>query len=154
MQWRLTDERWQLIEQMLLGKAGDRGRSGTDNRQFVDAVLWIAHTGKFWCDLPKEYGNSNTVYQRFGRWSRAGVWNRVFATLGREACFHEAFGESDIVRRHQEARATDNNLNNWAFKQLAAEVNHPSSNNLQAGKAPPTAGREQTTSALVGDWRI
>ncbi len=122
MQWRLTDERWQQIEKMLLGKVGDRGRNGTNNRQFVDAVLWIAMTGSFWCDLPKEYGNSNTVYQRFGRWSRAGVWNRVFATLGREPCFYEAFGKSDIVRRHREPRDAGNELNSWVFKHLAAEA--------------------------------
>lgn len=126
MQRRLTDEQWQQIEQILLGKAGDRGRSGRDNRRFVDAVLWVARTGSFWCDLPMEYGKSNTVYQRFVRWSRAGVWNRVFDTLGREPRFQTTYGDSDIVRRHRPSNDAWCDLSRWAFQSSSAEPPHPS----------------------------
>ena len=40
----LTEEQWERIEPLLPGKQGDRGRTGRDNRLFVDAVLWLART--------------------------------------------------------------------------------------------------------------
>jgi transposase len=52
----LCDDQWLRIEPMLHGKAGDRGRSGADNRLFVEAVLWMARTGAPWRDLPLAFG--------------------------------------------------------------------------------------------------
>ena len=99
----LRNDQWARIEDMLPGKAGDPGRSGRDNRLFVEAVLWIARTGSPWRDLPQEFGAWNTVYQRFARWSKSGVWQRVFEHLAREADFEEVFIDSTIVRAHQHA---------------------------------------------------
>jgi len=62
-----------------------------------------ARTGSPWRDLPPEFGSWNSVYQRFARWSRAGVWHRVFAQLARERRFQEVFIDSTIVRAHQHA---------------------------------------------------
>ena len=89
MRRQLRDGQWKRIDGLLTGKVGDPGRSGTDNRLFVEAMLWIARTGSPWRDLPLEFGSWNSTYQRFARWSRAGVWHRVFATLGRERSFRE-----------------------------------------------------------------
>jgi transposase len=98
-----SDAQWKRIEQMLPGKPGDVGRSGADNRLFVEAVLWIARTGSPWRDLPGEFGNWNSAYVRFARWSRAGVWQAVFAALAKDADFREAMIDSTIVRAHQHA---------------------------------------------------
>jgi transposase len=103
MRKQLRDEQWKLIEAMLPGKDGDVGRSGADNRLFLEAVLWIARTGSPWRDLPAEFGRWNSAYQRFARWSRAGVWQRVFAALAKERRFREVFIDSTIVRAHQHA---------------------------------------------------
>ena len=103
MRKQLADAQWRRIEGLLPGKVGDPGRSGEDNRMFVEAVLWIARTGSPWRDLPPEFGSWNSTYQRFARWSRAGVWHRVFASLGRERRFREVFIDSTIVRAHQHA---------------------------------------------------
>lgn len=99
----LRDDQWSRIEHMLQGKPGDPGMSGRDNRLFVEAVLWVARTGSPWRDLPEEFGRWNSVYQRFARWSRAGVWHRVFRELTRDADFEEVFIDSTIVRAHQHA---------------------------------------------------
>ena len=88
---------------MLPGKEGDRGRSGKNNRLFVEAVLWIARTSVPWRDLPEAFGVWNSVYQRFARWSNNGVWHRVFAELAKDADFEEVFLDSTIVRAHQHA---------------------------------------------------
>jgi Putative transposase of IS4/5 family (DUF4096) len=47
---RLTAAQWAKMEPLCLGKPGDPGRSGKDNRRFVEAVLWIARTGNPWRD--------------------------------------------------------------------------------------------------------
>lgn len=60
-----------------LGKPGDAGRSGADNRLFVEAVLWIVHTGSLWRDLPAEFGKWNTVFKRYRDWVKADVFHRL-----------------------------------------------------------------------------
>ncbi len=67
IRWVLTDAQWAKMEPHCLGKPSDPGRSGTDNRRFVEAVLWIARTGSPWRDLPPEFGKWNTVFKRFSR---------------------------------------------------------------------------------------
>jgi transposase len=99
----LRNEQWQRIEAMLPGKVTDPGRTATDNRLFIEAVLWIARTGAPWRDLPEEFGPWNSVYQRFARWSDKGVWHRVFSELAKDADFQQVFLDSTIVRAHQHA---------------------------------------------------
>ena len=70
----LTDEQWDRIKDLLPGKQGDSGRSGKDNRLFVDAVLFVAKTGIPWRDLPERFGKWNSVWRRFDRWCENGVW--------------------------------------------------------------------------------
>ena len=72
------------MEPLCLGKPGDPGRSGKDNRLFVEAVLWIVRTGSPWRDLPRALGNWNSVYTRFRDWVKADVWQpAVRCRLGR-----------------------------------------------------------------------
>ena len=97
----LRDDQWQRLGSMLPGKAGDPGRTGEDNRLFIEAVLWVARTGSPWRDLPAEFGLWNSVYKRFGRWADNGVWERTFAELAKDADFEEMFLDSTIVRAHQ-----------------------------------------------------
>ena len=77
----LTDAQWAKMEPHCLGKQSDPGRSGTDNRLFVEAVLWIARTGSPWRDLPAEFGKWNTVFKRFRDWVKADVFKRLFEAV-------------------------------------------------------------------------
>ena len=54
--YELTDAQWRRIEGLLAGKPGDPGRTGKDNRLFVNAVLWVLRSGARWSDLPERYG--------------------------------------------------------------------------------------------------
>ena len=97
----LRDDQWERIEHLLPGKASDPGRSGADNRRFVEAILWLARAGAPWRDLPEEFGKWNSVYQRFARWQKRGVWVEVFEELAKDADFEEVFIDSTVIRVHQ-----------------------------------------------------
>lgn len=99
----LRDDQWERIEHRLPGKPGDRGRAAADNRLFVEAVLWMARSGAPWRDLPDEFGPWNSVYQRFARWQKRGVWERIFTELADDADFEEVFLDSTVIRVHQHA---------------------------------------------------
>lgn len=99
----LTDVQWEKIADLLPGKPGDPGRSGADNRLFVEAVLWIARTGAPWRDLPAMFGNWNSVFQRFRRWARKGVFERMFQALRGEPDFEYVIADGTISRVHQKA---------------------------------------------------
>ena len=66
----LNQEQWERIARELPGKVGDPGATASDNRLFVEAVLWIARTGAPWRDLPREFGKWYSIYTRFWRWAR------------------------------------------------------------------------------------
>lgn len=78
----LTDDQWNQIKDLLPGKEGDPGRTAEDNRLFVDAILFIAKTGIPWRDLPERFGNWNSVWKRYDRWCRRGVWETLAEALG------------------------------------------------------------------------
>ena len=97
----LRDDQWARIEQLLPGKATDRGVTAKDNRRFVEAVLWIMRTGSPWRDLPAELGHWHRTFVRFSRWREKGVWERVATALRSEADMEHLFLDSTIVRAHQ-----------------------------------------------------
>ena len=106
----LSDDQWQRIESLCTGKAYDRGATGRNNRMFVEGVLWIARTGSPWRDLPPVFGAWNSVFTRFNRWSRGGVWRRIFAALSDDPDFEYAIIDSTIVRAHQHAAGAKGGL--------------------------------------------
>jgi transposase len=99
----LRDDQWARISQHIIGDERTRGTSGRDNRLFVEAVLWIVRTGAPWRDLPEVFGPWNSVFRRFSRWSRKGVWQRIFEALSDDPDFEYLIVDSTIVRAHQHA---------------------------------------------------
>ena len=101
--YELCDAQWRQIEALLPGKAGDPGRTGADNRLFVNGVLWVLRSGAHWQDLPERYGKWKTVHKRFTRWARAGVWEKVFASLTDAPDNQYLMLDTTLVRTHQQA---------------------------------------------------
>ena len=97
----LRDDQWERICHLLPGKPGDRGRTAADHRLFVEAVLWNARSGAPWRDLPEDFGPWNSVYRRFARWQKSGVWESVFNELAKDADVEEVFIDSTVIRVHQ-----------------------------------------------------
>ena len=105
--YELADEAWERIEHLLPGRPGSPGTTGHDNRTFVNAVLWVARTGAPWRDLPERFGNWNSIFQRFSRWAKAGVWGRVMEALGGDADLEWLLIDSTVVRAHQHAAGAE-----------------------------------------------
>jgi transposase len=74
----LTDAQWAKMEPHCLGKVTDPGRSGGNNRLFIEAVLWITRTGSPLGDLPALFGNWSTAFRRFSDWRNADVFKKIF----------------------------------------------------------------------------
>lgn len=101
--YELNDAQWERIAPLLPGKVTDPGRTGTDNRLFLNGVLWILRSGAHWRDLPERYGKWKSLHKRFTRWAKAGVWERVFASLIKDRDNKYLMLDSTLVRAHQQA---------------------------------------------------
>lgn len=106
----LRNDQWNQIKGLLPGKKSDPGRTARNNRLFVDAVLWIARTGAHWRELPEQFGDWNSVFQRYNRWSKAGVWESVFRALSGDPDFEYVMIDSTIVRAHQHSAGAKGGL--------------------------------------------
>jgi transposase len=97
----LRDDQWERIEQLLPGKASDRGVTAKDNRRFVEAVLWIMRTGSPWRDLPASsgIGTGLCALLPLARERRLGAHYPRHASG--DADMEQLFIDSTIVRAHQ-----------------------------------------------------
>lgn len=112
----LRNDQWVRIKDLLPGKPGDKGAPAADNRLFIEAVLWLLRTGAPWRDLPPEFGRWHTVYMRFARWQKSGVWQRLLTTVTTDADLEEVFIDSTAIRAHLHAAGAGKKtaLNHWA----------------------------------------
>lgn len=103
--YALRDDQWERLEPLLPGRPGSVGVTARDNRLFVDAVLYRYRAGIPWRDLPGRFGDWKNVHRRYSRWSKDGVWKRVFQVLARDMGADNEYVMIDatIVRAHQHA---------------------------------------------------
>lgn len=106
----LTDAQWAKMEPHCLGKPGDPGRSGNNNRMFLEAVLWIVRTGSPWRDLPPHFGKWNTVFKRFRDWVKADVFKTIFEEASDEPDMEYAMIDATIVKVHRHGHGAKGGL--------------------------------------------
>ena len=105
----LTNEQWERLEPFLPPQKAHTGRPALDHRIVLNGILWILRTGAPWRDLPERYGKWTTVYSRFQRWRKAGIWDRLLkdvqALVDQEGNvdWEIHFVDSTSVRAHQHA---------------------------------------------------
>jgi transposase len=99
--YALRDDQWDRIKDFLPGREGHVGGTAADNRLFVEAVLYRYRAGIPWRDLPERFGDWKIVHQRFGRWSKSGVFARIVKVLASDHDNEYMMIDATIVRAHQ-----------------------------------------------------
>jgi transposase len=75
----LDDTSWSAIEPLL--PRGRRGAHRVDDRRVISGIMHMLKTGARWRDCPVDYGPYTTIYNRFNRWSKQGIWEDIFYAL-------------------------------------------------------------------------
>ena len=97
--FELTDDEWLGIEPLLPNKP--RGVPRVDDRRVIDGILWRFRTGSPWADIPERYGPHTTCYNRFVRWRKAGVWDRLLEAVSQAFDGELVMIDSSSIRVHQ-----------------------------------------------------
>ena len=118
----LTDFEWSVIQPLLPNKP--RGVPRVDDRRVLNGIFYILRTGAPWRDLPERYGPRTTVYNRYARWARRGIWKAIFDALIDRCADSLFFIDSSVVKAHR--AATGAKGGNWrrisAAHAVAAQV--------------------------------
>ena len=100
--YELSDEEWSRIKDYIPSdKQKRQGRPAKDNRQMMNAILWIARSGAPWRDLPERYGPWETVYSRFKKWDEEHVFEDIFAVLSIDADYQDLSLDSTSIKAHE-----------------------------------------------------
>ena len=97
--YEFSDFEWRVIEPLLLNKP--RGVPRVDDRRVLNGIYWRLRTGSPWADIPDRYGPATTCYNRFVRWRKAGVWDRLFAAVAAAYAGEVQMINSSSIRVHQ-----------------------------------------------------
>lgn len=97
--YELTDFEWSIIKPLLPNKP--RGVARVDDRKVLNGIFWRLRTGSPWADIPERYGPPTTCYNRFVRWRKIGVWDRIFDAVSAAYNGHVQMVDSSSIRVHQ-----------------------------------------------------
>ena len=97
--YELTDKEWLAIQPHLPNKP--RGVPRVDDRRVLNGIFWVLRSGAFWSDVPERYGPPTTIYNRFNRWRKAGVWDRLMDEIAKLYDGDVQMIDTSIVRVHQ-----------------------------------------------------
>src|SRR5438270_10341020 len=164
--YALRDDQWDRIKDFLPGREGHVGGTAADNRVFVEAVLYRYRAGIAWRDLPERFGDWKTVYQRFSRWAKSGVFERIFKLLASDHDNEYMMIDATIVRAHQHS-AGARKKRRASDRPIPRRTNHQNSRpcrcsrqsrrfDAHAGASPRSdlrraAPGEANPEALIGD---
>lgn len=97
--YELTEKEWLAIQPHLPNKP--RGVPRVDDRRVLNGIFWVLRSGAFWSDVPERYGPPTTIYNRFNRWRKAGVWDRLMDEIAKLYDGDVQMIDTSIVRVHQ-----------------------------------------------------
>ena len=99
--YELTDREWSIIAPLLPNKP--RGVPRVDDRRVLNGILWRFRTGSPWAEMPERYGPPTTCYNRFVRWRKAGIWDRLMDAISAAHDHEIQMIDSTSIRAHQQA---------------------------------------------------
>jgi transposase len=97
----LSDSEWAGIQPHL--PRGRRGAHRVDDRRIISGIVHMLRSGARWRDCPADYGPYTTVYNRFNRWSRQGVWSGIFYALTGVRDVVSGAVDSTYIKAHRSA---------------------------------------------------
>ena len=97
--YELTDFEWSIIEPLLPNKP--RGVPRADDRKVLNGIYWRLRTGSPWADIPERYGPATTCGNRFRRWAKIGLWDRIFEAVSKAYDGDLQMIDSSSIRVHQ-----------------------------------------------------
>ena len=97
--YELTDREWAIIAPLLPNKP--RGVPRVDDRRVLNGIMWRFRSGATWAEVPERKRPSTTCYNRFVRWRKAGVWDRLLAAASADYNGELVMIDSTCVRVHQ-----------------------------------------------------
>lgn len=115
---RLKTDQWQKIKSFLQTQEHIYIGNDEDCRQFLEALVWIVRSGAQWRLLPEQYGSWNTIYKRFARWEKQGIFKAMIEHFARDPDLKNFMLDSTIVRAHMSAAG--------ALKKTAVRSSKPS----------------------------
>lgn len=101
--YELTEFEWSILQPLLPNKP--RGVPRVDDRRVLNGILWRFRTGSPWAEIPERYGPPTTCYNRFVRWRKAGVWDRLLEEVSKAYDGDIVMIDSTCVRVHQHGAA-------------------------------------------------
>jgi transposase len=114
----LSDAEWAAIEPHL--PKGRCGARRVDDRRVVSGIVHMLRSGARWRDCPAEYGPYTTVYNRFNRWSRQGVWSEIFYALTGKSDVVTGAIDATYVKAHRSAAGAKGGPSTTPSEPLAA----------------------------------
>ena len=115
--YEINDEQWERIKNMLpKERTGKPGRPcKTTNRDVLNGVLWMGHTGAQWKELPQQYGKRSTVHGRFKAWKDSGLIEEIFTVLSKECDMQDLSFDSTSCKVHQHAGGAKRGLKKLGY---------------------------------------
>ena len=96
----LTDEEWITLHNILLTSSNIYVKSTAKTRHFLNAVFWILRSGAQWRFLPESFGKWNSIFKRFSRWCKNGIFEKLFRGCIQHPDLQQILIDSTIVRAH------------------------------------------------------
>ena len=137
---RMTEADWPVVLEVFRASCSRRGDKGRDDRKFLEALHYFTLHNITWRALPCEFGNWNSIWKRFWRLSRVGVFEAFFealAALSRTAHLVQMF-DSTVVRAHVSAAGPKggSTVRRWAARVGASRPRSTSRSISTACRSP------------------
>src|SRR5579885_226532 len=133
----LSDSEWARIEPLL--PRGRRGAHRVDDRRVISGIVHMLRSGARWRDCPAAYGPYTTIYNRFNRWGKQGLWHKIFEALtGNSGIYGPAAIDSTYIKAHRSAAGGKGGLSSKrsAPRAAGAPASSTRARTRRAGHAP------------------